>query len=364
MLLLGSECVGLLMSDEEFERWLVTEMGEGSNGPSPDGYHSFHDYLACPKRYQYAKVRKIKKPLAVMPDHFAVGIMMHAGRAAFLAKMEVIATSLPGADSKVRVVPASQLDDWKQSETEGVKSRGLRFAALDPQVAMDDAANKLVMEITDKARKMAKQYLSEYMDHWSTRPTPRTLATEYEVAHVWENGVRGTARLDDVSFYEEAERALAIGECKTTSTSIESVVTRYTMHPQPMFQQVLWKLSANGEAVHGVIAGTVLDIIKKGYGGKKCEFDRRFIRWEPRTLKQLEAFMVAAKAKAMAMRYADEVPRNFHNCAEMIGNALVPCVFQPLCLQGRDAALQFVDESGKYLHKVDPVGDDRVMPWD
>ena len=69
------------MTDEtkDIEPWL----GEG--GASTHGYHAIESYLVCPKEYQYDKVRKIRQPAAGTPDPFAIGSMLHAGRARWFA---------------------------------------------------------------------------------------------------------------------------------------------------------------------------------------------------------------------------------------------------------------------------------------
>ena len=322
------------MSDEEAEK-LIAEMGAG--GVTSDGYHSFHDYLRCPKKHQYVKVRKIREPRSVIAPAFAVGIMVHAGRATWLGSQSSLDSDV------IKAVHA----------------------------AIDKAASETPLPTTPLVIKDAHRYMTEYIDYWSMRETPRTVATEMLVEHTWPGGraagpVKGTARLDDISFYPEAGKALCIGEAKTTSGSIESCVKKYKLHPQPMFQRILYSKAANGEACYGTVAGTILDVIQKGLGGKPCQFDRRFIPLSDKVLAAAEAYLVREKWAANELEWDDDVaaPRHFAHCTETIGMMLVTCAYQPLCMQGRDAALQFVTEDGQYLHKHVPAERKEVMPWE
>lgn len=316
------------MSDIEYDQ-LITEMGEG--GVSKHGYHSFHDFLQCPKKYQYSKVRGLRKPQRAVPDYFATGTMCHGGRAVFLAA-------------------GSRLD------TDVVN------AVL---AAVQKAADDSPLPVSDKARKDAARWMTEYMDHYGTQRAPRSIATEYLVEchfnHKGQN-VPLTARLDDVSFYDELRGALAIGEAKTTSASVDACVNQYRLHPQPVLQQVLYNHAPNGSAVFGPVVGTILDVMVKGYNGKKCQFARVPLEWPGRIQQEMREWLVARKAQAQLMQWDDQAERHFARCTDMHGSMRVTCDYRPLCLDGRDAATQYVTKEGSYLHMHE--GTERMKPWE
>jgi hypothetical protein len=107
----------------------------------------------------------------------------------------------------------------------------------------------------------------------------------------------------------------------------------------------------------------MLDVVKKGLGEKKCEFDRRFLSWDEGVLKQLETYLIEAKRKANSIAWDDEVPRHFAHCTEMAGTARIACTYRELCMEGRGAALQYLTSEGVYLHKYEPAEGKEKMPW-
>lgn len=316
------------MSDEDILH-IHTEMGDATGGASSHGYHSIADFLLCPKEYQYAKVRKLKKPVSAVPAALAVGQLFHAGRATFLY--------------------------WGSTGSEDV-----RRACL---ASIVKAAEASPLPIRDTDVKQAQRYMEQYAEHWSTRAKPRTVATEYLLdAPVFAE--RFTARLDDASFYAEADGALAIGECKTTSADIEAVINQYKLHPQPVMQQWLWKVAGNGEAVHGAVAGTVLDIVQKGWGEAPCKFARVCMRWDEALLKKVAMFIAEKAVQARRMKWDDDAERNYAACTRAGGTTRVACAYRPLCMEGQDAATQFVTEDGVYLSAHVPTEEKRKMPWE
>src|SRR6185369_15921944 len=113
--------------------------------------------------------RGIHKPLNQTPDAFGIGSLHHAGRARWFS---------------------------------------LRFATDDSawasiRQAVDEEAERQKLPVSVKARQQALAYLDEYVNHWSKRPRPSPIATEYKVGpaplqpddpfFLWR-----TARLDDV----------------------------------------------------------------------------------------------------------------------------------------------------------------------
>src|SRR5271154_6745254 len=53
----------------------------GEGGVTSQGWHSIESYLRCPKAYKLSQFDKLHKPLAYLPGPFAVGLLLHAGRA-------------------------------------------------------------------------------------------------------------------------------------------------------------------------------------------------------------------------------------------------------------------------------------------
>ena len=58
---------------------IETIFNEG--GASGMGWSEIAAFLRCPREYQLSKVIGVVKPKQATPDYFAVGTMVHAGRA-------------------------------------------------------------------------------------------------------------------------------------------------------------------------------------------------------------------------------------------------------------------------------------------
>lgn len=252
----------------------------GGGGATTKGWHRLERAFKCLKEYQYAEVRHITKPTEFNPDHFSVGAIFHAGRAMWF--------SLNFDTSK---------SAWKK-----IKAH------------MEAEALTFKLPATFKAERMAATYLTEYIAHWRVMPKPRPIAAEYLLGPAaLKKGdplyLYRTARLDDVGFYPEAGNRLAIGESKTTSSSINDCINQYTLHGQPILQYILWKMSKRGEAKWGPCAGTVLDITKKGYGGRPCEFSRVFIPWTDREVNWMTRSIREKLTEIRDMGWDDEPDR-------------------------------------------------------
>lgn len=309
-------------------------LGEG--GPSAAGYHKVEAYMKCPKRHQYAMVRGIRLPMRETPAYFAVGSCVHAGRSNWLAR-------------------GCGLD---------VETWGFMEKAVDKVLTDYEATGLPVAKV---AREDSLRYLREYVDHWSMRPKPNVIATEYPVGPVTlfdgTDEVR-TARVDDISFYPEGNNQLYIGECKTTSTDIGTAVLQYQLHGQPMLQKLLWDRARGGADLHGPVAGVMLDVIQKGYGGKKCQFARRPIEVTDIQLAWFAKSMAKIVAESKLVTWDSEVERRVSSCTEMVGTRRVACPFQSLCMHGRSAGLEFVTEDGKRLTEFQPTEERKAMPWE
>lgn len=321
------------MSDPQFP----AIVGDGDSGASAKGWHRIESYFICPKRYQFEQVRRITKPRSGRPPYFLVGSMVHAGRAAWLTGQDVAAALR-------KTVEASEAETGVPTHPDVIR--------------------------------LAQTYVDQYIDFWSLRPKPKTVATEYTVMADLEDFHRPggdtdwstrTARLDDVSYYPEGGGKLWLGECKTTSTDIGTTVLEYQQHGQPMLQQLLWERAANGEALFGKVAGVMLDVVKKGYDGRKSEFARIPLEFTEHQLDWFQVELLKALEHAETMEWEDRwIDRNIANCSRMIGNRRVACPYAELCKYGRDAELEYCFEGGGRLSDVvkqDPMGAS-VYAWD
>lgn len=283
---------------------------EGKSGASEAGWSKIQDFLRCPKAYQYKQVRQLHKPVTLVLDHFAVGTLVHAGRAKWFA------LGCPDPETKPK-----------------------RWAKV--LAHMTQEAYEQPEPVTPKAMQDASRYVLEYAQHWKMRPKPKTLATEYKLgpAPLYPGDPKEnwrTARLDDVGHYDEAGGRLCIGECKTTSASIADTVKQYQLHGQIIMQTLLWDASEQGHAVHGPIAGVVLDVIQKGYNASS-KFARCFIPVSEFQKKWFSQSLSRQVNEAVGMRPEDEVERRTTGCTYMAGRGRVDCDFKELCAVGKSA---------------------------
>ena len=289
---------------------------EGESGATEAGWSRIQDYLRCPKAYQFKEVRKLHRPVSMQLDHFSVGTLVHAG----VAKWFV----------------AGMPDPERQPK---------RYAKVLAAMEKEAMASKDAM--TPKAMQDACRYVLEYAQHWKMRPKPTVVATEYKLgpAPLWpgepEHSWR-TARLDDVSKYAEAGGQLCIGERKTTSASVADTIKQYQLHGQIIMQTLLWDSSKQGAAMHGPIAGVVLDVIQKGYN-TASKFGRVFLPVSAHQKKWFAESMKEPLLKA-AMMQPDSfnIERRVTGCTFMAGRGRVDCDFKELCATGKSALGLFV----------------------
>lgn len=304
-----------------------------STGASAAGWHSIESFLRCPKEYQFQHVRKIHEPRAQTPDHFAVGQLFHVAKA-----------------------------HWFSC---GFATDEKTMTAIRKLVA--EAALLAELPITLKAEQLTLRYFEEYVAFWLRRPQPTVLAAEYDIGPApLEAGdpffLYRTARLDDVSKYPEAGGKLCIGESKTTSASINDCVNQYTLHGQPMLQVLLWKFASQGEAMHGPVAGVMLDVIQKGYDAP-CKFSRVFVPVTDHMLNWYAQSMRGYLRAAMNVDWNVEVPRNVSACTRMVGRGRFACAYRELCMYGRSASIKYVFKGGKGLLTWKPTDDKSTPPW-
>ncbi len=307
----------------------------GKGGASEAGWHGIEKIALCEKEYQYGQVRGIKRPSEFNPDHFSVGSIFHAGRARWFSR-----NFATGAKT------------WRLIKE-----------------ACEEEAQNMELPVTFKATKQALVYLTEYIEHYRMLPKPRPIAAEYLLGPAKFKPsdplyMFRTARLDDVSHYDEAAGQLCIGESKTTGAGIQDVVTQYKLHGQPLLQYMLWKVAPQGEAMHGPVAGTVLDITKKGYGGKKCQFSRVFVPFEPRVLEWFHNTLSHYLKRAAQIDWNTPTVRNIAACTRMGGRGRVSCDYIDLCSYGRSATIHYVMKDGSSLTKFKPDHERKEAPWE
>jgi hypothetical protein len=295
------------------------------------GYHQIETYLKCPKRFQFDKVRKVGLPIRATPDYFVTGTMVHAGRAAWFIS--------------------------------GFKTDAVTWAFIKEE--MEKCIAGYDLPVGPGVLPEAIRYVEEYVEHYAMRPHPSVIGAEYNLgpADIGDGEVR-TARLDDISFYPEAGRKLCVGECKTTGTDIATTVSQYQLHGQPILQAMLWRAAAQGAAMHGDISGVMLDVIQKGYRGKRCQFARVFIEVTETSRVWWSKMLAKAIREARDVTWDSEPDRRITSCTEMSGSRRVACPYRPLCQHGRDAALEFVTADGKRLTEHERVPGKERMPWE
>ena len=323
---------------------MADEVILGKGGPSAYGYHKWGSILECDKKYQYDQVRKIKVPYDEAPLALAVGSMFHAGRARWFA-------------NRFDLGDAS----W-QSIVEATK----------------EAASELPAPASPEAERKALDLLNQYFDHYGKKPPASPVAAEYLVESKLSPNdpehMMFSARLDDVSYYPEAGGKLCIGEGKTASDT-SNCVSEYKMHPQPMLQAALWRVSPNGQAKYGPIAGVMLDVVRKPQFRKtkknpdgletKAGFMRVLLPITDRMLDWYVYSIRAARHRASSITWNDDAKRNPANCTRMYGRARVPCQYQDLCMWGASAAGNYVFEDTKQnVADWEPSERKETPPWE
>lgn len=319
------------ISSTSFTSKPLVLLGEG--GATKAGWHHCESYLRCPKEFQFSKIRGIGTPQAETPEAFAVGGLFHAGRAYWFSRRFA---STPDVWPAVREVVRAETTKWN-------------------------------LPITVNAEQRALDLLLAYMNHYAVREHADPIAAEYLLGP--SELVRGeptserTARLDDVSRYPEAGGALCIGESKTTSESLKGCVDQYTLHGQPLVQAALWKLAPQGEAMHGPIAGVMLDVVKKPYGNKRPEFRREFVPITDYTMQWYVQALADYLKRAALVTWNTKEVRNVQSCTRLISGRRVDCHYKPLCMHGRSSASQYVLADGTPLTAWKPEEGKETPPW-
>lgn len=96
----------------------------GGGGPTEAGWHSMADGIGCPKEGQYKHVRGIGTPMLQTPDHFAVGGLLHAGRATwFGSKFATDAKTITACRDEI----LKAADSFKLPVSETAKANAIRY---------------------------------------------------------------------------------------------------------------------------------------------------------------------------------------------------------------------------------------------
>lgn len=301
-------------------------------GASGAGFSEIKPFLECPKAYQYGQVRGIYRPTSQTPDYFAVGGLVHAGRARWFADKQ--STSAETWD-RIRADVRSTREGYK-------------------------------LPVSEQAEVDALRYITEYVEHYSVRPKPNIVAVEHMLGPFKLGEAEGsarTARLDDFGFYPEAG-GLAIGECKTSSAPISDAINQYTLHGQPVLQKILWDIAHQGAATYGPVKGIVMDIIQKGYAGKRCNFARIFVPVEERVQQWWQKWLLKALEGRNAVTWNSDEERRISSCTRLEGKARVACQFRELCMFGKSAALEYAMKDGTLLSQWQPSEGKETAPWE
>lgn len=301
-------------------------------GPSGLGYSEIEAFLRCPKEYQYAKIRGVVVPMSQMPSAFAIGSFMHAGRARWFAE---------------------------QCSTSGETWNKIRRDVTDTRQGFQ-------LPCADSDETTALRYIQEYINHWSMRTKPKIVAVEHMLGPVQLTGesTERTARLDDFGFYPEAGGKLVIGECKTTSGEISTTAQQYELHGQPVLQKILWDLAPQGGATWGAVHGTILDVVKKGWGGKKCEFARIFIPSNPHVEAWWKKELAAALKRKAELSWDSDAERRITSCTRLVGKMRINCPYKDLCTYGASARTGYSFEDGRNLDQHQPSDSQTKKAWE
>lgn len=298
-------------------------------GPSGAGYSEFAPYLRCPKEYQLQQVRGITVPASQEKEPLVIGQLCHAGRNRWLARN-------CATDAMTWVLMKSDM-------TKVVESMDLPIG----------------MTVYDTALR----YITEYVEHWSMRAKPRTLAVEWllgPTALAEIGGHERTARLDDIGEYPETGGKLAIGELKTTGSSVADCIAEYTLHGQPIMQRTLWDAAPQGKETWGAVDMFVLDIIQKGWQGKRCAFARIPIQVTDHALAWGKRWLNEAVIASRKVEWGSDVERRISSCTRVSAGRRVACQYRDLCQYGKSAAVGYRLADGRLLSEYEG----EVKPWD
>lgn len=303
-------------------------------GATPKGWHSIEAVVRCEKEHQFANVRGIQK-VGEPGDALGIGLILHAGRAVWFE---------------------SQFAEWDTIQP-ALKLALAKEAADNPRFISPETLEK------------GLTLFKAYVESWSKRLRPVNVAAEYNLGPSAIDGssdetLERTARLDDVSRYpEDGSKLLWIGECKTSSVGAYDVVNQYELHGQPVLQYTLWKVAPQGEAMHGPVAGVMLDVVQKGYGGKPPTFSRHPLMFDKHLIEWFVPELIKKIRRQGEITWTGYAERNVHACTRMYGNRRVACPYRELCKHGKTATINYRMSNGDSL-LAESSTIDGVRPWD
>lgn len=277
-------------------------MAGNDSGPTRYGWHSGdEDVLRCQKEYQLSKVLGVAVAGATK-SAYNVGVLFHAGRARWFT---------------------------------------LRFKSDDATwdsivAALNDEAEAQPHPVSDKDKAFALAITRQYVAWWGAQPKPRPMATEKLLGPVnFGDGELHTVRVDDVSYYSGG---MAIGEGKTSSGSPSNVIAHYERNGGQLIKQMA-VYKAAGEPF-GPVGGIVLDVVRKGYGGRPCEFKRDFITITDRQVYAMIEALRIGRANRRRIDAGGHAERSWQ-CNRVAGGVVVACPFVDLCKYGKAAAMKY-----------------------
>lgn len=306
-------------------------------GPSPEGWHSIDAKFRCDWEYLARNIRGIEPAGQTQTSAaLASGLLFHAARARWF--------------------------------TLGFATGDDVWASILQAVRDEAAIQKLPIAVEHE--QYVLRLMTGYMEAWKDQPRPTVIGAEYPIgpSEIYP-GLTRTARLDDVSKYVEGGNLLWIGEAKTTAGTITQLVDEYEMAGQTMLQYLLWRIAPQGAALHGPVAGIMLDIAgKPGRARKEWEFARIGVQITPFQEAWFQESMKKELTEANAMKAAgwDAVAeRNPKACLrEASGAFVMKCPFWDLCKHGRSASGNYQLSGGKSLLDHRPEPGRMKMPWE
>lgn len=272
------------------------------SGPSPLGWHSLETFARCPQEAWYAQRLAPREP----PNREALvlGTLFHAGRAAWFSDGAV-----GGPVGDLAWLGPLAEREWPEATAEARASVVQRATSL----------------------------IRAYIDWWGPTPAPKVVGVEHELGPaplLRRSPVLFTTRMDLVARYPTFGGGLWWSEAKTTSLEPSAVVMKYRLHPQVLTGLALWRTAPQGEAAHGPLAGVLLDIVQKGYGGKAPRFSRMPIEVAPSALNWFARWATTQRRAMARMEAGGPVHRNPMSCVRTHGRMHVPCPYLPVCAYG------------------------------
>lgn len=300
-------------------------------GPTPYGWHKYEPLDRCPKEYQLEEIRKVTTPSIETAEALATGLLTHAGRARWFK-----------LNFKV---------DWNSIK----------------QTMQYEAENQ-PLPISVQAQNKALELVRQYIDHYCSYPSPTVIDAEYLLgpAPYLPGGLElHTVRVDDISRYPEAGDSLWIGEAKTTWEAPSKTVRYYSANAGQIIKQVLlWNAAPQGRALHGPIAGVMLDVMQKPTQRSEAKFVRHAIVIENYQLRWFEESERDLREDARKLDWNSYARRRTTSCTRMVaGDIQMECQFIKLCKYGRNASGDY-HVGGLPMAMWQPSPGRETPPWE